>query len=191
MKNSDDEQQQSPNAVSAAYRAIATERAPAHLDQEVLRRADSERTSAPGSNWLTTRIRPLAFVVTAGLSLALLIQLSNTPVMESPAPGAEPFPENPFQDAARHTAEQIGELDTATSNPMTAPGVEMSPVQATEQPADRSLLPIEDRCADSDRAESGTWWECIRDLEKRGLSESAELELQALLKAHPQFSVPE
>ena len=193
MSRPDDDKQNSPGSVSAEYQATATERAPERLDRNVLRLAEKEATAASGTNWLTTRIRPLAFVVTAGLSLALLIQLSNTPLIETPPldPGAEAPPDNVFQDAARQTAEQIRQLDTNADNPMTTPGVEMNPVQATERPAGLSLLPVEDRCTDLDRAESGTWWECIRDLEKRGLSESAELELQALLNAHPQFSAPQ
>ena len=194
MNSSDDERQATPDTVSAEYQAIATEQTPESLDRNVLRLASKvASTSSSGGNWLTARIRPLAFVLTAGLSLALLIQLSNTPLMETPPldPGAEALPDDIFQDAARRTAEQIRQLDTGAGPEMTTPGAEIQPVPVTDNPADLTLLPVEDRCTDSDRAESGTWWECIRDLEKRGLSESAEMELQALLKAHPQFSAPQ
>lgn len=193
MNRSNEKNPDSSDTLSAAYRAIATEHAPEHLDRDVLRRARKELSAVPGGGWLTARIRPLAFVVTAGLSLALLVQLSETPFLETPPvdPVTPTQPDDLFQDAARQTAEQIRQLDTRTERPMTSPGANASPQQSPEVAAAPSQLPAEDRCAETDRAESGRWWECIRNLEKRGLSESAERELQALLKAYPRFSAPQ
>ena len=193
MKRNDDNAPDEQDIASSSYRALATERTPGRLDRKVLDMASQEVAGRSPGSWLSARIRPLAFVVTAGLALALLVQLNNAPVVDMPpiSPGVEPLPENAFQDAARQTAEQIRQLDAGPDSPMPSPDPGMTPPTVAERPAALSLLPVEDRCNDTDRAESGTWWECIRDLEKRGLSESAELELQALLNAHPQFSAPQ
>ncbi len=64
--------------VSAAYRAVAGESAPPHLDRQVLRQAKT----AAGSRWFGkysfSFFRPAAFVATLGLSLAIVLQISDT-----------------------------------------------------------------------------------------------------------------
>ena len=64
--------------VSAAYRAVAGESAPPHLDRQVLRQAKD----AAGSRWFEkysfSFFRPAAFVATLGLSLAIVLQISDT-----------------------------------------------------------------------------------------------------------------
>ncbi|MBT8080636.1 MAG: hypothetical protein KJO31_18795 [Gammaproteobacteria bacterium] len=72
-------------AVSGAYRRLATERAPDHLDRAVLREAALAATSkrALRFGWL----RPFAFVATVGLSLAFVLQITDSP---QPNGGAEP-----------------------------------------------------------------------------------------------------
>jgi hypothetical protein len=65
------------NEVSAAYRAVAAESAPPHLDRQVLRQAKD----AAGSRWFEkysfSFFRPAAFVATLGLSLAIVLQISD------------------------------------------------------------------------------------------------------------------
>ena len=64
--------------VSAAYRAVAGESAPPHLDRQVLRQAKT----AAGSRWFGkysfSFFRPAAFIATLGLSLAIVLQISDT-----------------------------------------------------------------------------------------------------------------
>jgi len=64
--------------VSAAYRAVAGESVPPHLDRQVLRQAKT----AAGSRWFEkysfSFFRPAAFVATLGLSLAIVLQISDT-----------------------------------------------------------------------------------------------------------------
>ena len=65
------------NEVSAAYRAVAAESAPPHLDRQVLRQAKD----AAGSRWFEkysfSFFRPAAFVATLGLSLSIVLQISD------------------------------------------------------------------------------------------------------------------
>jgi hypothetical protein len=53
-----------------------------------------------------------------------------------------------------------------------------------------SKLAGDDFCTDEQRSESSTWWQCIDDLERRGLTQAAERELAALLSAFPGFERP-
>jgi len=85
--------------VSAAYRAVAGESAPPHLDQQVLRQAKD----AAGSRWFEkysfTFFRPVAFVATLGLILAIVLQISDTWLAAAPdpmAPVAEETNKPPF-----------------------------------------------------------------------------------------------
>lgn len=180
-----------------AYRNIATEQAPPALDREILRMARRGAKANAVTNWISARLRPLTFVVTAGLSLALIVQLSNSPTIDVPGPSQlrdetiSQLPGSAFEHAARETAEQIRRLEAESDAPMPRDGAGMTPA-ASAEPAERgSLLPAEDRCTETQRADSGAWWQCIRDMERRGLTEAAERELRALLEAFPQFSAPQ
>jgi hypothetical protein len=196
MNQADDNRQATDAEVSAAYNALAAEQPPPELDRKILRMARQGAQGAARSNWLTSRIRPLAFFVTAGLALALVVQLSNTPYFDLPGPvtpaqdetGAESV--DTFRDAARDTAEQLRQIEAEASASSSTNDAAMVSAATRELPAADSRLPDDDRCPDADRADSATWWECIRNLEKRGLSQAAEAELQLLLKTYPQFSAP-
>jgi hypothetical protein len=103
--------------VSATYRAMANERTPAALDATVLRqaRAATSRLQRFTEIWF----RPLAFVATLALSLALVLELTSTPELQSPGipdsgvgrREAEPFEADPhvgtseFRKAADAPAE--------------------------------------------------------------------------------------
>ena len=95
--NQDNDRITSPNGdpeLSGLYRDLATERAPENLNLAVLKEAAvaaasrSSRTSA----WF----RPLAFVATVGLSLAVVMQISQSPELIVPRSSE---PEAPVDDA--------------------------------------------------------------------------------------------
>ena len=193
MSENDDKFHETDPGVSATYREMARETVPTDVDAAVLRQARQAVESRSGIARLTGWLRPLTFVATAGLSLALIVQLSNTPDYRIPDhldPTVAPLPADVFQDAADQTAEQIRRLgeDPGMSAP---PDSTAMPAPMVEAAPEASLLPAREGCDDQARASSGTWWQCIRELEQRGLPEVAERELQALLKAYPQFSAPQ
>lgn len=185
-------------ALSAAYRDIAIECAPEKLDTIVMDTARREVKRENGTTWRDAWYRPVTFIATAGLSLALILQLSHYGIFEPAGMtddglnGVVPVSESAFQDAAERTAERIRQLEVEAERSMEAPR-QAAPVAVPDAtPADvGSLLPADDRCTDEQRANSRSWWQCIQDLEKRGLTGAAEQELQALLRAHPQFTVPD
>lgn len=93
--------------VSAHYASIADESAPADLDQAILRdaaravRADNRRGSFGA--WF----RPVAFMATVGLSLAIILDLSDTSIFGPPADMAVE-PVSPMPAVADDTADVIG-----------------------------------------------------------------------------------
>lgn len=91
--------------VSRSYREIASERAPASLNEAILREARSRggRGYAHAISWL----RPLAWAATVGLSLAIVIELSQTPDLTPPANGLS----SPAAPAAALGGETQDELD--------------------------------------------------------------------------------
>ena len=75
--------------VSAAYRAVAVESAPVRLDAEVLRRAVLEGGRNGKTLAQRTWLRPAVFVATAGLSLAIVLEVSDVGIFETgQQPGA-------------------------------------------------------------------------------------------------------
>jgi len=68
--------------VSAEYRASATERTPPALDAVVLEKARAAPKNARLRGFYALWFRPLAFVTTLVLSLALLLELTNTPQLQ-------------------------------------------------------------------------------------------------------------
>lgn len=191
MNRFEDSHSEADAEVGAAYRDLAKEHVPRHVDAAVLEMARNSVGSRTGLSRLTAWLRPLTFVATAGLSLALIVQLSNTPDIDLPedaGTGVAPLSTDIFQDAASQTAEQIRQLEQNPGMSMSTDAPTTAPV--AESSREFSLLPANQRCDDEARASSGTWWQCVRELEQRGLPEAAEMELQALLKAFPQFSAP-
>lgn len=61
--------------VSAAYKDLASERAPEHLDSHVLRMAKSRVEHLPFSRW-TSWSRPLAWAATVALCLAITLEVT-------------------------------------------------------------------------------------------------------------------
>ena len=85
------------SAVSTVYREFSDERAPEHLDHEILNMArdaaKDRHRSAMG--WL----RPAAWVATVGLCLAIVVEVTQTPLQEQ-AELATEADRGPNQDAA-------------------------------------------------------------------------------------------
>ena len=184
--------------VTAAYRDLASESSPARLDTIILRDAAKPLRSGHGGFWEDAWFRPVTFVATLGLSLALILQLSDSGLLTPAADdivtdGSIASPgEDPMRDAAAETAQQVRRIEAETI--VTAPQAPMprpAAAAVNEPTGVATQLPEEERCSEAQRSDTGTWWQCIEDLEQRGLTDAAEAELRALLAAYPAFPVPE
>jgi hypothetical protein len=185
--------------LSSEYGAIATESAPEKLDRAILRLAKQEVRSSSGAAWRDRWYRPAVFVATVSLSLALVLQLNESSFLVSPdgvtsAPlnGITPVPESAFQDAARATSQQLRQIEADAKPSMSDSTSPMSVPERSAGTTDSgTLLPTNGHCSTEQRANIESWWRCIKELESKGLTQFAELELQALLRDYPQFVAPE
>jgi len=84
--------------VSAEYRAAATERTPTALDAVVLKNAEAAAKDTAFRRFTAFWFRPLAFVATLGLSLALLLELNQSPEFQPVT-----SPESEFGRSEVHT----------------------------------------------------------------------------------------
>lgn len=125
--------------VSVAYREIASERAPEHLNQTILRQAAAEGKPAfagrfPGGVWM----RPVAWTAIIALSLAIVLELSEIqsvstldPAISSPAPASRkiiPPDASVLPDAADNANDPLDPVqqEIRQNKPVPAAG---SPVQ--------------------------------------------------------------
>lgn len=85
--------------VSQAYRSLADEKTPVHLDRKILEMAAAEAQQPRYSRWMAWS-RPLAWAATITLCLAITLELTREQVFES-------APETPAEVAARITALEL------------------------------------------------------------------------------------
>ncbi len=184
--------------VSSLYRAVAREQAPEDINQAVMDRARREASTNRIVAWRDTWYRPAAFVAIAGLSLALVLQMTSMDVAEIPdaTSGVAPATRNLFQEAGQATQDQVLQLETEASRSTTLPPNMTTPDSVTTGTLTGvgdvgPNLPTDGYCNGEQRAETTTWWLCIENLEKQGRTQAAERELQALLQTFPEFTGPE
>jgi len=181
--------------VAAMYQEIADETTPEELTSMVLRHA---RKQARGvANRSLTWLRPAALTATLALSLALVLQIGNldstgssTPKLESPVASGQD--ETIFDAAAEAGMEQIRAAESAAeSNPGAAESLNAPGSQANPAPTSNRAATANQGCSAAQKSSTVTWWQCIQALEKRGMSDLARKELEALFEANPGFGVPE
>ena len=194
--------------VSRAYADLATERAPAHLDAAVLRKASqaAERPYKRSVLWT----RPVAWAAVVAICLAITLQVTQVPAPEdipdvllkesddpatgparatqAPQEAASPVPETfEMQDAdmlqraedmARQRAGENREAEYA------ARGV------SSFAPASAAAGVDEDGCSEQARENPQDWLVCIALLEHAGRNEAAAAEREQLAAAFPDFEVP-
>ena len=126
--------------VSAAYRDLAGERTPASLNERVLREARAHAGS--GYSWWMGWLRPAAWVATVGLCLAIVVELSNTPMTEIDridVPAAlEPAALDDTVDAGRESRDDRSPSDAlVTSDELR----QQAPARKNEADADSAASP--------------------------------------------------
>jgi len=196
--------------VSAAYREMADERTPEHLDHVILnaaRGAAKPRWRKAGA-WL----RPAAWVATIGLCVAIVVEISllsdpEPAEFDSPPPAsmkpsvsadnvddrlektrAEPRAVQQIQKPVRGSAaEAASPLRQQADSDEQAPASSLSDAPA----AMRFEEAITERyCDETATADPDSWLECILELERQGLHEAARLERERLTLAFPPPELP-
>ncbi|MGI9202816.1 MAG: hypothetical protein ACR2Q3_02330 [Woeseiaceae bacterium] len=188
-------------AVAALYKQIANEQAPDELNRLVLQEATTEvrNTNKQALSWL----RPAVLAATLALSVALVLQVGDMGAtksiprnLESPATSGQD--ETVFDAAAAAGMEQLREAESAVR---TTPGVSESEsesespfaprIEVDPKPSPDSEMIDNQGCSVDQRSSTVTWLECIQALEKRGLTDLATRELEALFAANPGIAISE
>ena len=157
--------------VTEAYREIATETAPAALDEQILgaARRDARTRYGLARAWM----RPVAWAATIALSFAFILEMTY-------------FNEDPLVVDQAMPVREEQRVDRDVS-----PGT-------VEEPAKRARAPVvaapafkvEDSPVFEARQGAESWYACILALRDRGLDEAASAELERLLEVFPEFEVP-
>ena len=206
--------------VSAAYRQMADERTPEHLDHVILNAARS--AARPRWNRARQWLRPLAWVATIGVCLAIVIEISLLPDPEpagfdSGTPAATPPAATRLEKTTGRTAEPAAaqSVQKPARVPSAAPGVRPDEAGAADrvrelqrqEVLDEDMAPAtflrsapapsvaedaatERFCDETATADPNSWLECILELERQGLHEAARLERDRLARAFPPPELP-
>lgn len=182
--------------VSTQYRMHADESAPEDLDRKVLDAAANGLRRK--GDWRDTWFRPLTLVATVGIAFAMALQLGDLSLSIGPPEQTDASPAlqpDAFQDAGRANEARFDELQLESERSMQSAPDRQTPLMdagSTPQASnDGNAQPESPQCSTEERQNATTWWDCVRELERNGDSQAAEVELQALLKAFPAFERPE
>ena len=172
--------------VSARYRAIATERTPQALDALVLEKAKASTTTGL-SEFTAFWFRPLAFVATLALSLALVLELTSNQYLEpavSPQPDAGRRAADPAIEAPRVTEDfrKSGDLPTGKNQSRFVPAPAKASAPAAAM-ADRDQADA----AVSDENISADFAKMVEDNSNRMKEQTAvtETAIQSLQQTRP------
>lgn len=115
--------QETDDRVTQAYRELATERTPVHLDEAVLGRARS--AARPEYSRLRSWTRPLAWAATVMLSVAIVLQVGDVPgpesiVYDKPATA-------PQEEVSEATVPELEAAEDATADKPSAARINESP----------------------------------------------------------------
>jgi hypothetical protein len=207
------------DTVSAAYRELASEQSPTHLDKAVLRLAENHVQRANYSRSVFWA-RPLAWAATIALCLAITMEITRVPTPEETADSVEAGPLPETDDATSGLAEKLENAPAPTAaysddRAAAAPARnkraddDASPAASFEllnkdtpmlrQAEEMARLQIgtnaEERerpsgCPEEDRAEPASWLLCIESLEEIGDYDAAALERESLEEIFTDFKLP-
>jgi len=180
--------------VTETYRELGVEKAPERLNQDVLRMASGGGLRSPTRNILFGAwMKPVAWAATIGLSLAIVLELSEVPTA--------PVRSDPVRSDSMPTAESMREEALEETQVINAvevfsrePKGKLDAVAAPSQPpiaakteaivSDLFLLEqsyIADSCDAAVRLSRESWLECIEELRQSGSEEAADREYEAFI----------
>jgi len=182
--------------VSQAYRDLAGERTPEHLDRTILRAAAKE--ARPRYSRFIAWTRPMAWAATVMLSVALVLEVANTPspgivsfdktisTFEVQSAEADAKDDGPV-DSLEESVVPASELTKKQSNDMRQKATAVAEQEiAPQQPAAAFSAPVTD-CDEDAVATPQTWLECIVALEDAGRDDAAREQRTMLAEAFPDF----
>ena len=196
--------------VSEAYQGLATEGTPPELDRRILAMAAGKSRSRYGM--ARAWVRPVAWAATIGLSLAIVLEISQLKYETTPqldADNVETLEEALILDDAparedddnRTRRESAKRSDAPAPVQLSVPAEEQARSRSGSEPAAAAAVQAlsfdaattlekkeQVRYCDPDlRSSAETWYTCIEDLLAQGLADAADSELVLLLTEFPDF----
>jgi hypothetical protein len=187
MKQDNDKQEaiEVDPQVSAHYEKLADEKTPANLDRAVVREAARAVRADNRMGSFGAWFRPVAFMAMVGLSLTIILDLSDTSIFSPPADMSfEITPPAPVKAPAGPATEAAG-----SNRPQMTPLEVMRKKKSVSGQSLKMDAPAV--CNDEQKSTAEEWWECIETLRQSGLAEAADRELEILRENFPDFEAPE
>jgi len=180
--------------VTETYRELGVEKAPERLNQSILRMAPGGGKPSPAGGILFAAwMKPLAFAATIGLSLAIVLELSQVPtvtVQTDNVPAAEVMREEAVLQNANvlEKAENRARLQSGPSRQLISEGDLGRSADTHDEVeamvSDLFLLEqsdIADSCDAAVRLSRESWLTCIEELRQSGSEEAADREYEAFI----------
>ncbi len=182
MNQDTDYSSEADREVSATYRAVASESAPPRLDRRVLLQAATAARSKWFQKYSFPLLRPLTFVVTLGLSLAIVLQFSDTLIIGTPD-SAGPVITETDQAAAEASAGHIEEQTQPGASVLSRESLNRTPPLIAGADVQRTEAV---RYCEAAQAESADkWWDCIVQLERDGQIDAFSSERELFIRIYP------
>lgn len=166
-------------AVSEMYRNLASERAPAQLNERILRTAAEFQTTGPlpSARWL----RPLAWAASIVLCVTFVYELGDPQQLQTTTSNEFRLADAPIVDDAAAIARLQKSPGQTPSATRTQPGAAQDAITGP----DRALS----RCTPQQQSAPDSWYACIQRLEKDGWRDEAKQQQIELEMAHPEFEI--
>lgn len=173
----DQDTEETDDRVSRTYRTLATETTPEHLNEKVLRTAfDTRHSGSKQIPLYVSWLKPAAWAATVGLSLAIVIEISEVSdsrggVAATPAEPAASVRDQ-FIPSDDNILKEAQELARLTAGPNKEKSVFIVPTSACDMAA---------------RETTESWMACIERLRESGRTEDADRENEVFTLQHPDF----
>ena len=170
-----------------AYRSAAAEKPSGQLDDTILDLARREVGKDQWFGWALPWLRPAAFVATAGLSLAVVMQLG---VLSDTTNGLA-GPDSPAETPAAVVEDFTSAAQDSTSRIRTiGENAAQRDLQGDRLPFTPVAPDADSFCSTEETSAPESWQRCIRVLRESGKIAAARSEALRLSEAFPGFVAP-
>lgn len=191
--------------VSQTYREHSVEQAPERLNQEILSMAADNASRGSRTNFLFAAwTKPLAWAATIGISLAVVLELSQVPgsSVDIAAPAAESIREefarqrtDVLDEARKQASQESGQNQNASlADEVTLQDADVAIIGKQNEfsklvrpvpAAEKTQSDVERPCDAITRESAEDWLRCIEELREAGAVDAANREYEAYFLEYP------
>lgn len=191
--------------VSQTYREHSVEQAPERLNQEILSMAADNASRGSRTNFLFAAwTKPLAWAATIGISLAVVLELSQVPgsSVDIAAPAAESIREefarqrtDVLDEARKQASQESGQNQNASlADEVTLQDADVAIIGKQNEfsklvrpvpAAEKTQSDVERPCDAITRESAEDWLRCIEELREAGAVDAANRESEAYFLEYP------